>query len=405
MQNLDLPAAAVSLAESELDRIARESPALDVSRAPAAVMLRLLDADPAPGEPAQISRVRKALRAEPEVRERLSTFVSERLRPARGSGTSASALSALYDAPSPAPILEEDLWPVVDRRSRADPGDGLRASVSEGEAEAVFERILRDPRFAPHCALGGCEFRAHRVARALERQGIRSYKIFASPEQPMGTVVLAVNESATTSLSYFNRHVAVVIDVDSAEGTRPMALDPVFFDRPVGLEDWRRRFKKGWRVQYIEFELADRFRLLPSGDGDAAWDKSELALARRRLDRLARRHALDRDLRKRDRLADALWTREPAFRDAAHDDWFRDWFDDPLLPTSHVERHWRRIWAVQREVRLRTRAAGGELGETPGWYTLDRGPRLWKRRLGFDARLPAPPRRSARREAQNAIEF
>jgi hypothetical protein len=117
---------------------------------------------------------------------------------------------------------------------------GSPDAIEPDEAAAVLAEFVADEGLALRFSADGCYARTHLMVQRLLDRGLAPAKVWAfassatdllwteTPNHPDGRVRWAY-------------HVAPVLVVRAPDGdSREVVLDPLLFERPVPVEDWRR---------------------------------------------------------------------------------------------------------------------------------------------------------------------
>lgn len=112
-------------------------------------------------------------------------------------------------------------------------------AIEPDQAAAVFAEFAAAEELALRFPADGCYARTHLMVQRLLGQGLAPSKVWAfaaSAADLLWTETLH-HPSGRVQWGY---HVAPVLIVRGPDGTsREMVLDPLLFDRPVSLEEWR----------------------------------------------------------------------------------------------------------------------------------------------------------------------
>lgn len=111
--------------------------------------------------------------------------------------------------------------------------------IDEEQAAAVFAGFAASADLALRFPADGCYARAHLLVLRLLDQGLSPSKIWAFAASSTDLLWMDVPGHPEGRVQW-GYHVAPVLRVGSLDGgTREMVFEPVLFDRPVPMEEWR----------------------------------------------------------------------------------------------------------------------------------------------------------------------
>ncbi len=122
-------------------------------------------------------------------------------------------------------LLKKNIYP--DRK--------VEQTITPARASELFNKAAAMKDIAWKYTPDGCYARAHLMARRFEAEGVRVDKVWIKGD-------LAVPEAGVR----WNFHVAPILYVENEKGQiQKMVIDPSLFDKPVTVEEWDNKMKKG----------------------------------------------------------------------------------------------------------------------------------------------------------------
>jgi len=112
-------------------------------------------------------------------------------------------------------------------------------AIEADQAAAIFVEFTADPDLALGFAADGCYARTHLMVQRLLDQRLAPVKVWAFAASAADLLWIAAPHHPDGRVQW-GYHVAPVLMVHGPNGvTREMVLDPLLFDCPVTLEEWR----------------------------------------------------------------------------------------------------------------------------------------------------------------------
>jgi hypothetical protein len=107
-------------------------------------------------------------------------------------------------------------------------------------AETIFAEFARAEDLALRFPADGCYARTHIMARRLLDRGLAPSKVWAFAASLTDLLWMETSDHPEGRVRW-RYHVAPVLLVRRPDGdTREMVFDPILFDRPAPIDDWRR---------------------------------------------------------------------------------------------------------------------------------------------------------------------
>ncbi|MBY0413349.1 MAG: hypothetical protein K2Q18_04260 [Bdellovibrionales bacterium] len=107
--------------------------------------------------------------------------------------------------------------------------------ISSEKATSLFKTLKEDHINSFNLNEEGCFARAHRMAQMLDEEGVLSGKIFAEGSIPF---------KGKNIEGFWSYHTASVILVRKKGKIIPTVIDPVLFDKPVSVDEWKKKLLK-----------------------------------------------------------------------------------------------------------------------------------------------------------------
>ena len=113
------------------------------------------------------------------------------------------------------------------------------ATIEADQATAIFAEFAAAKDLAWRFPADGCYARTHIMVERLHNQGLAAVKLwaFAASAEDLLWVDTIVHPAGRVQWAY---HVAPVLMIRQPNAeARELVFDPLLFDRPVGVEEWR----------------------------------------------------------------------------------------------------------------------------------------------------------------------
>tara|TARA_Y100001934_G_C12267065_1_gene732943 strand:- start:417 stop:1169 length:753 start_codon:yes stop_codon:yes gene_type:complete len=131
-----------------------------------------------------------------------------------------------------------------------------RQYLSEEEVFNFFDKIMNDNRYAFNYRSNGCYIRAHLMCKELLKLGITPKKLWIKGKDSHKNKLYISLKDASNDNIRWKYHVVPVVAVQRRDGSvQDMAIDPMFYDGPVDLEEYKSKFKRHRRFRKFEFRL------------------------------------------------------------------------------------------------------------------------------------------------------
>lgn len=113
--------------------------------------------------------------------------------------------------------------------------DGLQKRLSPARTAAVFNAAAAMSDIPWNFLEEGCVHRSHVLAKRLEDQGVYCEKVFTIPQ---GGDLVMNSEKARLGFTVCWYHEAVVVHMQTLEGSQRMVIDPSVADEPITVDAW-----------------------------------------------------------------------------------------------------------------------------------------------------------------------
>jgi len=112
-------------------------------------------------------------------------------------------------------------------------------AIDAEQAAAIFAEFADDESLAPRFPADGCYARAHLMLRRLLDRGLAPSKVWAFAASAADLLWMETPHHPDGRVQW-GYHVAPTLLVRGPEGdTREMVFDPILFESPVLVEEWR----------------------------------------------------------------------------------------------------------------------------------------------------------------------
>jgi len=116
-------------------------------------------------------------------------------------------------------------------------------AITEAEANKLFKELASQKHIPFDFPDDCCYSRAHEMCRIMNEKGVKCGKAWNySHDYPGGDGLKAVTPNHPDGYVNVRYHVAPTVKVHSGDGkTMDMVMDPSLFDKPVTVDEWRKR--------------------------------------------------------------------------------------------------------------------------------------------------------------------
>lgn len=164
--------------------------------------------------------------------------------------------------------------------------------LDKEQVKSLFKELQTLPHMAKEYQMDGCYARAMRMGKFAESKGIIVAKIFiqgvlrpipSAPRKPLLDSVYKTDFDPA-----WGYHVAPVVLVEGKSGIEPMVLDPIAFDRPLSLAEFKQHMLGAGTpaARITDSYFGSRFQYYARNQepmATSAWRESELEDADRTL--------------------------------------------------------------------------------------------------------------------------
>lgn len=146
--------------------------------------------------------------------------------------------------------------PVVHKKNCVRGMDKVEISViDEDKALDMFRSFRNDPEMGYGYRIDGCYARASRMAKAAEKQGITFGKVFAE-----GRLQVLSRPPERPGAINWEFHVAPVVFVKKTDGSTELRVfDPVLFEKPIPVSQWKGRLVEELKPAQVSNDMAENF--------------------------------------------------------------------------------------------------------------------------------------------------
>lgn len=139
---------------------------------------------------------------------------------------------------------------VIRTSSRVECNSNLSEAISIESLNAIYEELKNDRMLRNSSPGGLCFDRTYLISKKLNDLGIASEQLIAS-----GWIIGAFEFEGHYGVEGYDRHNANIVYVENDGNTEPYVIDPMFFDAPIPLEEYKSRIS-------VE-EIENHYQIVP----------------------------------------------------------------------------------------------------------------------------------------------
>lgn len=154
--------------------------------------------------------------------------------------------------------------------------EGHTATVmSEADAQLLFKELKGHKEIPYEFSYGGCETRAHEMARIMTAKGITPLKAFAVVDERTSNILTAPHPKDKTKSIRWKYHTTPLILVEKNGKIEPYTLDPSLESKAVPIPQWKNDMIRHNPKTVVEIRIAPATQLLPEARPQVSFTDAE----------------------------------------------------------------------------------------------------------------------------------
>lgn len=165
----------------------------------------------------------------------------------------------------------------VARTSKKIPCNNKTAKITKDDLNKIHTHLLSNNLYKNDFPGGNCFDRAYLLSKELNDKGIDSEQLLINDY-----VVAAYETSSGYSAESYPVHIANVVTVKEGSDLNKYVIDPMYFDRPVTLEEYKRIVFFNPKSKYYSFQRQD-YNAAEDRQHDCSYSEFRLEEARQNI--------------------------------------------------------------------------------------------------------------------------